>query len=175
MITVICGTNRENSYTRVVAEHVQRELKKMGVSCELLDVSDLPVDFHINNEVFGDGPSEYSNLLDRCVSSAQKFVFITPEYNGSFPGITKSFLDSFRPARIRGKKAALIGVSSGRAGNLRGMEHLTGVLNYLGVLVLPFKPALAHCNQLIDLETKTITDQKTVDLLGSLLGQINGL
>jgi NAD(P)H-dependent FMN reductase len=36
-----------------------------------------------------------------------------------------------------GKKAALIGISTGRAGNLRGMDHLASVMNHMNVHVLP--------------------------------------
>ena len=51
----------------------------------------------------------------------------------------KSFFDAIPPDTNRGKKVALVGVSSGRAGNLRGMEHLTGVLHYLSMQVMPNK------------------------------------
>ncbi|UTW60868.1 NAD(P)H-dependent oxidoreductase [bacterium SCSIO 12741] len=175
MITVICGTNRNNSYTRVVCEHLQKMLKMKGIPCELVDVSELPMDFYVNNEVYGNPTPEFTALLDRSISSSDKFVFVTPEYNGSFPGITKTFIDSFLPARIRGKKAALVGVSSGRAGNLRGMDHLTGVLNYLNMIVLPFKPAIAHCNHLIDLDSRTIQDAKTQSLLDDFITQLEAL
>jgi NAD(P)H-dependent FMN reductase len=39
----------------------------------------------------------------------------------------------------KGKKALLTGVSKGRAGNLRGMDHLTGIMHYVGTVVHPNK------------------------------------
>ena len=63
-----------------------------------------------------------------------------PEYNGSFPGVLKAMIDI---SDIRNcwwnKKALLTGISSGRAGNLRGMDHITGVLNYVKIIVHPNK------------------------------------
>jgi NAD(P)H-dependent FMN reductase len=48
----------------------------------------------------------------------------------------------------------LIGVSTGRAGNLRGMEHLTGMLNYLNMHVHPEKLPVSSVQDLIDDELK---------------------
>jgi NAD(P)H-dependent FMN reductase len=36
-----------------------------------------------------------------------------------------------------GKKAAVVGVATGRAGNLRGIDHLTSVLAHMQIAVLP--------------------------------------
>ena len=50
------------------------------------------------------------------------------------------------------KKALLVGVSTGRAGNLRGMEDLTGVLHYLKVVVHPNKLPISIVNKLLNKE-----------------------
>ncbi len=91
-------------------------------------------------------------------------MFVAPEYNGSFPGILKVFLDAVHPDLNRNKKAALIGVSSGRAGNLRGMEHLTGVLNYLGIHVHPNKVPVSSVTNLMNAEGQ-IKDENTIKIL----------
>ena len=66
----------------------------------------------------------------------------------------------------------LIGISSGRAGNLRGMEHFTGVLNYLRVTVHPFKPAIAHCHELV--EDAQMKDERTLKLLRNTIEDFLG-
>ncbi len=93
---------------------------------------------------------EYWKRSDSLISAeetafipAAKFAFIMPEYNGSYPGSLKSMLDnSDIKACWYGKKALLTGIADGRAGNLRGLDHFTNVLNYLQVNVyynkLPF-------------------------------------
>jgi NAD(P)H-dependent FMN reductase len=87
------------------------------------------------NEVFGKKTEDYARLIKEYVSENRKFIFIVPEYNGSFPGILKIFLESMHPREWADKHACLVGVSDGRAGNLRGLDHLAGVLNYLKVHV----------------------------------------
>ena len=48
------------------------------------------------------------------------------------------------------KKAALIGVSQGRAGNLRGIEQLTMVLHYLKINVYHNKLPVSGIDKLFD-------------------------
>jgi NAD(P)H-dependent FMN reductase len=92
----------------------------------------------------------------------EKFIFVSPEYNGSIPGVLKSLFDNSDVQRVWwGKKALLTGVSTGRAGNLRGMEHLTGILNYMKVVVHPNKLPISVVNVLLNLDG-SIKDEPTL-------------
>ena len=74
------------------------------------------------------------------MSASTKFLFVIPEYNGSFPGVLKTFVDACTfPESFYGKKAALVGLSSGRYGNLRGLEHFTGICHYIHLEVMPLR------------------------------------
>ncbi|MNY39771.1 NADPH-dependent FMN reductase [compost metagenome] len=69
-----------------------------------------------------------------------KFLFVIPEYNGSFPGVLKTFIDACQfPDSFYDKKAALVGISSGKYGNIRGIDHFGGVCSYLHLNVLPLR------------------------------------
>jgi NAD(P)H-dependent FMN reductase len=92
-----------------------------------------------------------------------KFIFISPEYNGSIPGVLKCLFDISDIQKVWwGKKALLTGVSSGRAGNLRGMEHLTGILHYMKVAVHHNKLPISVIHSLIN-STGEIADSRTLD------------
>lgn len=82
---------------------------------------------------------------------SEKFIFIIPEYNGSFPGILKLMIDN---SDIRKcwwyKKAAIVGVADGRGGNLRGIDHFTGILHYMRMNVLYNKLPLSRINEEIN-------------------------
>lgn len=129
-IVVLSCTNRPDSNTLKVSKIYQKILSDLGQEASLLDFCKLPQTLAFT-ETFGARTESYSTLIESFVSSKQRFVFVLPEYNGSFPGILKTFLDSVPPREWQNKKACLVGVADGRAGNLRGMEHLTGVLQYL--------------------------------------------
>ncbi len=138
MISIISGTNRINSNTLKVARYYQQQLNIRNAKCQVISLNDLPSDF-INTDLYGKRSSAFADL-QTLVSASEKFVFIVPEYNGSFPGVLKTFLDACDfPQSFYGKKAALVGVSSGKYGNIRGIDHLTGVCNYMSINVLPLK------------------------------------
>lgn len=129
-IVVISSTNRPDSNTLKVSRIYGQILKAKGIEFKILDFNFLPENIAFG-ETFGKRSEKYAQLIKEYVSSANKFIFIVPEYNGSFPGILKTFLDSMHPREWNDKDACLVGVSDGRAGNLRGLDHLAGVLNYL--------------------------------------------
>ena len=97
----------------------------------------------------------------------EKIVFIIPEYNGSFPGVLKAFIDSLDHLSMAGKKACLIGLSSGHAGALRALDHFTAVLHHLKVEVYSDKPKLSGIDKLIN--ENQINDEKTIKRLGDVL------
>lgn len=163
MITIISATNRPNSNTLKVAENYLQLMEKQDVKVKLLTLEHLPADFAFA-ELYGKRSPKFQQLLDEYIVPAQKFVIIVPEYNGSFPGILKTFIDAIHPDINRGKKAALVGVSSGRAGNLRGMEHLTGILNYLGLYIHPNKLPISSVLTVLDQEGR-IKDEGTFKAL----------
>ncbi|GAB3289723.1 NADPH-dependent FMN reductase [Hymenobacter tenuis] len=138
MITVIAGTNRPNSRARRVADLYTRLLAEHGVASQMLDLKELPLDFTTSALYANTGQHAQFNHLVALAESADKLVFVVPEYNCSFPGVLKAFIDGLPyPGGIRGKKAALVGLSSGGQGGLLPLNHLTDVLMYLGTAVLP--------------------------------------
>jgi chromate reductase, NAD(P)H dehydrogenase (quinone) len=159
MITIVSGTNRQDSYTLAVAEHYADALRELGIACQILDLRTLPRDFAFE-DLYGQRSPAMSDIIHTFIENVDKFLFVIPEYNGSFPGVIKTFIDAVPPKLFRGKQAALVGVSSGQAGNLRGMEHLTGVLHYLKVFVHYNKLKLSAIDKVFA-DKKHITDERT--------------
>jgi len=134
-IVILSCTNRPDSNTLKVSRIYENILKTKQVNAKILDFCSLPENIAFA-ETFGKRSEPFRSLVEDFVLTQNKFIFVVPEYNGSFPGILKVFLDSTHPRDWAGKKACLVGVSDGRAGNLRGMDHLTGILQYLKMHVL---------------------------------------
>ncbi len=146
---VFCCTNRPDSYTGKVSKLYAEILKNNGIDTEIFSFEHLPKDI-LFSETFGNRTSAFEAIIDSKIRLYNRFIFVVPEYNGSFPGILKGFLDSVHPREWTNKKACLVGVSSGRAGNLRGMEHLTGVLQYLKMHVFYNKLPISQIDKLLD-------------------------
>ena len=137
MICVVSGTNSSNSITETVAKLYAGELERLGAQTLFFSLKEL------NNHVIHAKAYERGDALIDTLSEkyfrADKFVFVVPEYNGSYPGLLKFLFDSMDVKNfVYGKKAACVGVASGRAGNLRGIDQLSAVLQHMQVTVMPY-------------------------------------
>lgn len=160
MITIISGTNRKDSNTSKVAELYRRLLGDRGVAVSLLSLEGLDVSART---------PAIEQLEKDLLSKTERFIFIAPEYNGSIPGVLKSLIDNTDVKKIwGGKKALLTGVSTGRAGNLRGMEHLTGILQYVKMHVHHNKLPISVVDKLLN-GTSTISDKTTLQAIDEQL------
>lgn len=162
MITIISGTNRDDNNTRKVAKEYQRILKEKNFEARLLSLDEQ--NLTVRNENFVRVENEW-------LVPADKFIIIMPEYNGSYPGILKLVIDNTDVARVWWyKKVLLTGVSTGRAGNLRGMEHLTGSLLHMKMLVHPNRLPISLVDKLMDKNGQFI-DVSTIQAVNSQLEQ----
>ena len=126
MIVIISGTNRLNNLTKLVAKEYQRLLKEEGMQTDFISLDEVCV--YERDDAF--------IQLEKRLIAADKFIIVMPEYNGSYPGILKLMIDNTDVNKVwPGKKVLLAGVATGRAGNLRGMEHLTGSLLHMKTIV----------------------------------------
>lgn len=142
MYTIISGTNREGSHTEKVAKEYQRVLKERNIEAGVFSLKNFDP-LHRNDA--------YLRAENEILIPTQKFIFIIPEYNGSYPGVLKAMIDN---SDIRKdwyfKKALLTGVASGRAGNLRGMDHLSDTLHYLKMNVHYDKLPISVIDKVMD-------------------------
>ncbi|MGB3850269.1 MAG: NADPH-dependent FMN reductase [Tunicatimonas sp.] len=154
MTTILVGTNRTEAVSRQVAEYYQGLLTRRNVPNQILDLHQLPADFLTTALYERSGQNDAVNLLSAMIAESNKLVLVVPEYNGSYPGILKTFIDGLAyPSPMRGKKCALVGLSSGTQGGSIALSHLTDVLNYLGAHVLALKPKLALIEKYFDGES----------------------
>jgi NAD(P)H-dependent FMN reductase len=144
MYTIISGTNREGSHTEKVAREYQWVLKNKNIEPILFSLKGLDV-LKRNDAI--------KKIENEILIPTQKFIFIIPEYNGSYPGVLKALIDN---SDIRNtwnyKKALLTGVATGRAGNLRGMDHLSDTLHYMKMNVFYNKLPISVVDKVMDEE-----------------------
>lgn len=149
MITIISSTNRPASSTFKVAQYYQKRLQEKGTEANLLSLMQLPPTL-IETDLFGKRSPEFEPIQD-IITKTDKFLFVIPEYNGSFPGVLKTFIDACDfPESFYEKKAALVGISSGKYGNIRGIDHFTGVCHYINLHVMPLKLHIANIKNELD-------------------------
>ena len=123
MYTIIAATNRPGSNTLKVATIYQQYFKEEGIETKLLSLEDF-------TSMKRD--EQFDLLEQEYLVPATKFIFVMPEYNGSFPGIFKLMMDiSDLSVCWNFKKVMLVGVANGRSGNLRGIDNMTNMCHYM--------------------------------------------
>src|SRR5665213_508602 len=126
-----------------LARYYQRRLLEKGLDAGLFSLMQLPPGL-IATDLYGKR-SEAFKPIQEIITRTEKFLFVIPEYNGSFPGVLKVFIDACSfPESFYEKKAALVGVSSGKYGNIRGIDHFTGICNYVHLHIMPLKIHIAN-------------------------------
>jgi chromate reductase, NAD(P)H dehydrogenase (quinone) len=166
MTTIISGTNRDQAVSLQIASLYQQLLTERGAPNQLLDLGMLPHDFAFSALYGQSGKNASFNQFDQAMRDSDRYVFIIPEYNGSFPGVLKTFIDGLPyPNPMKDKVAALVGLSSGMQGGALALSHFNDILHYLGVETLSLRVKLAAIGK--NFQNGQITNQLYSQLLNT--------
>ncbi|BEP35469.1 NAD(P)H-dependent oxidoreductase [Variovorax sp. V59] len=134
-IAVIVGSLRKDSFNQKLALALAH-LAPSDFTFEHLRIDDLPL---YNQDDDGNQAPSVKRLKTE-IAAAQGLLFVTPEYNRSFPGVLKNAIDhASRPygqSAWAGKPAGVLGISVGAIGTAVAQQHLRTVLAYLDVPTL---------------------------------------
>ncbi|MCB0340993.1 MAG: NAD(P)H-dependent oxidoreductase, partial [Bdellovibrionales bacterium] len=111
MIQVISGSDRKDSRSRQVAEIVRGHLVKAGAETEIIDLHTVPLESAVKG-AYNDEPlpKSLAEVVEK-VNSSDGLVMITPEYNGSMPGVLKYFIDQWSyPKSFEHRPVAFVGL-----------------------------------------------------------------
>jgi NAD(P)H-dependent FMN reductase len=170
MLIVLCGTNRPEAYTRRVARRTHRLcVEKLGDHARLrpvlLDLARLP------REVFEPGsyarqPEAFGERFQAPIDDARAMIVVTPEYNGSFPGVLKLFVDMLAfPRSLLHLPVAFIGLSEGPWGALRSIEQLTHIFQYRKAHVFGDRLFIPRVSSTVDEDGRTGPHEARLELL----------
>ena len=110
------------------------------------------------------GKNSCINEMTALVRKAEKIIFIIPEYNRSFPGVLKLFVDTLPyPNPLKGKKTALVGLSSSGLSAVAALSHFTDIMHYLGCEVFSQKVRIPGVSKIV--VNDEITDKFYNDLI----------
>jgi chromate reductase, NAD(P)H dehydrogenase (quinone) len=147
-ILAISGSLRSGSYNTALARAAVK-LAPADVEVELYDgLGRLPAYDQDVDQPGLDPPSAVRDLRDR-IEGADALLVVTPEYNGSIPGVLKNAID-WASARhmgssFTGKTVAIAGATTGQYGAVWAQQELRRVLGIAGARVvldeLPFSRA----------------------------------
>jgi NAD(P)H-dependent FMN reductase len=159
---IVVGTNSPDSRSAQVAKVVQQLYRNLGETIEILDLNKLDLSTLDGQQYWQDQPAPVKAWVD-LISQSRSLVMIVPEYNGSFPGILKYFIDHWKfPDSFECRPVSFIGLG-GRFGGLRAVEHLQQVFAYRNAYLFPERVFFMNCSKTI--VDGQINDPIAMDLL----------
>ena len=134
-VAVLIGSLRRESFTRKVANAVA-QLAPPSLTFETADIAQVSL---YNQDLEDAPPADWIALREK-LRAADAFLFATPEYNRSIPGVLKNAIDvASRPKDnhvFDGKPGAVISVSPGALAAFGANHHLRQSLVFLNVPVM---------------------------------------
>lgn len=133
---IISGTSRPDSNALKVSKVLQGHYAAAGVKAEILSMAELPPEAFLPT-VYATKPPAVAAMQERVLAASGLHV-VTPEYNGSFPGVLKHFIDLLKfPESFDGKPVAFTGEAAGQWGGLRAVEQLQQIFGYRNAYSFP--------------------------------------
>lgn len=143
-ILIISGTNRPGANALRVARVIEGFYRELGARAELLSLEELPREV-FDNTSYATKPPGMVVIQERVVRASGLHI-VTPEYNGSFPGVLKYFIDMLKfPESFESKPVAFVGEAAGIWGGIRPVEQLQQIFAYRNAFAYPervFIPAV---------------------------------
>jgi chromate reductase, NAD(P)H dehydrogenase (quinone) len=163
-VAVIVGSLQKKSLNRFTAKALIA-LAPKSLTLEILEIGQL----QLYNQDFDSAPTAEWTEFREALKKFDAVLFVTPEYNRSFPGVLKNALDvASRPwgqSVWSGKPTAVVSVSPGPLGGFGANYHLRQVLSYLNMPILPQPEAyISSAMNLFD-SNGNLTDESTKEFL----------
>lgn len=149
-VLVLTGSARRDSYTRRLGEALAARLPSGEVGPRL---TVLP---YFDEDLEAAAPAEVEALRAQ-VRDADAVVVVTPEYNGTVPGLLGNAVDwlsrPYGDGSLRGKPVVAVAASPGGVGGARAVVSLRTLLGNTGADVLGRPITVGGVAQLLDAGT----------------------
>jgi chromate reductase, NAD(P)H dehydrogenase (quinone) len=158
-IVVICGTNRSGALSATLAHLYRHCYIEQGASVDLLSMAELPASA-LHGAAYRQPETEITRLVERFCA-ADGVHFVVPEYNGSFPGVLKLFIDMLPyPEGFDQRPCAFTGLAAGQFQGLRAVEHLQQIACYRNALQCHCRLFIGNSFKQFDPDSGALIDQE---------------
>jgi chromate reductase len=148
-ILIVSGTNRPCANALKVAKILESHYAAAGAAAKVYSLAEMPADIF--------SPTSYATKPDGFVANQQLVLdaiglhIVTPEYNGSFPGVLKYWIDMLKfPESFNRKPVAFTGESMGIWGGIRSVEQLQLIFGYRNAHIFPERVFIPGIGQKLD-------------------------
>ena len=146
-VLVLTGSARSASYTRALGEALAAALPDVVLAPRLTTLS------FYDQDLDAAPPAEVVALRAQ-VAAADAVVVVTPEYNGTIPGLLGNAIDwlsrPYGAGALRGKPVVAVAASPGGVGGARAVVSLRTVLGNAGAELVGPPVTVAEVDRLLD-------------------------
>jgi NAD(P)H-dependent FMN reductase len=155
-ILIVSGTNRPASNALKISRILEGHYAACGTVARIYSLAEMPSAV-FDGSAYAAKPAAFA-LQQQQVLDAGGLHIVTPEYNGSFPGVLKYWIDMLKfPESFDRKPVAFTGESAGIWGAIRSIEQLQMIFGYRNAHVFPDRVFIPGINQKLDAEGR-LTD-----------------
>lgn len=159
-IGIFIGSLRKESFSRKLANHMI-DIAPEQFEMSIIEIGHLPM-YNQDYDAEASTPPSYIAFREE-VRALDGFLFITPEYNRSYPAVIKNALDvgsrPFGKGVWAGKPGGVMSISIGGIGGFGANHHLRQVLCFLNVYLLQQPESyVGNISQYIDEEGHVINE-----------------
>ena len=162
-IVIISGSARKNSITHRLALHLQQQLQ-LKYQVELIDLRESflpPIEIPFITE---EKTPEQFLPLRKKMFAADAFIFVSPEYNGSYSSALKNFLDHFPKATYMKKALGIVSASDGLFGGMRAAMQMQQLICALFGVPAPQMLVTPQVDKKFDIEGKLLDESFTKNI-----------
>lgn len=154
-VAVLVGSTREGRFAPVVTQWIKGHIdQRADMTVDVVDLAETPLPTVL--PAFGQPPApgteEALALVSPCLAAADAFVFITPEYNHSYPASLKNAID-WHNKEWHAKPIGFVSYGA-ISGGLRAVEHLRVVMAELNATTIRNTVSLHNAWGLFDDEQR---------------------
>ncbi len=172
-ILAFAGSARKESFNRKLLQIAAHAVEAADAEVTIADMREYAMPLYDGDLEEQQGFPENVERFYQLMKAHDGFVISCPEYNSSITPLLKNTIDwTSRPregdprmAAFAGKTAALLAASPGGLGGIRGLPQVQGILQSIGVNVIPSVVSLPNAHSAFN-EDGSLIDE-------SILGRIN--
>ena len=167
-VVAIVGSIRKDSYNLKLAQYIQKRYQE-HFDLEILNIRDIPF---YDQDIENNPPAVVTDFKNK-VKNADAVLWLTPEYNGTVPGVLVNVIDWLsRVDKVMiGKPSWIMGASMGNLGTVKAQLHLRDILFSPGVSspLLPGNEVYVGAAHTKFDETGNLTDEPTVKFIDTVV------
>ncbi|MBC7488600.1 MAG: NAD(P)H-dependent oxidoreductase [Cytophagaceae bacterium] len=136
--TIISGSIRQNRNSHRVSLHLMERINSEPNSkAQLIDLAE--ANLPVMTDLWDKHPQHteaYTKLAD-TLKNSDAFIWVSPEYNGSYTAALKNFIDHFPKQAFYRKPVGVVSVSTGALGGIRGAMNMQELALAVQAYALP--------------------------------------